>query len=110
MMNIKMRLSEAFNKVKARFTRTERESDAQSGPLTAADRAEETLPQAESLYATAAETICPERDALTPEGAPEDGAAENEPGRMTDEYKAWLKEQREAADAANADVNIDSVQ
>ena len=105
-MNIKMRLSEAFNKVKAKFTRTERESE----PLTAEKRAEETLPQEETLRATTAEEFCPERDALPQEGAPEDPAAETNPSRMTDEYKAWLKEQREAADAANADVNIDSVQ
>ena len=105
-MNIKMRLSEAFNKVKAKFTRTERESE----PLTAEKRAEETLLQEENLRATTAEEFCPERDAQPQEGAPEDPAAEKNPSRMTDEYKAWLKEQREAADAANADVNIDSVQ
>ena len=105
-MNLKMRLSEAFNKVKAKFTRTERESEA----LTAEERAEETLPQEAEPRPAAAEEICPERDALPQEGAPEDGPAETAPSRMTDEYKAWLKEQREAADAANADVNIDSVQ
>ena len=107
-MKLMTRLSEAFNSIKAKFTRTERAADAEAAEMPV----EEELPQAENLSSAAATAeFCPERDGLPQEGAPdENNPADAMPGRMTDEYKAWLQQQRDAADAANADVNIDSVQ
>lgn len=114
MMIFKTRLSEVYNKVKAKLTRREREDEAETAPET-------TETEGLTLTATAPETspvqtdtpvaeTAPEREAGTPGDTPESSDAPAAPSRMTEEYKAWLQQQREAADAANADVNIDNVQ
>lgn len=93
-MGIKERISNVWQKLKNRFSGQDESEEAVDPSQALEEALPKELPEAENCSAEPAS-----RSAEVPE-AGETLVAEV-PSRMTDEYKEWLQQQREAADAAN---------
>lgn len=111
-MGIKERISNVWQKLKNRFSGQDENEELinfsqalEEAP--AEEITEEAVPAeempAEEVQPELLEEECPEEQVSRSAEAPEAGEIPTEPipSRMTDEYKEWLLQQREAADAAN---------
>lgn len=93
-MGIKERISNVWQKLKNRFSGQDESKEVVEPSQAPEEAPVEEIPEEESYPAEPAS-----RSAEVPE-AGETLVAEV-PSRMTGEYKEWLQQQREAADAAN---------
>lgn len=95
-MRIKETFSNMWQKLKNQFGRQGETSEpAESAPEPSAEMAFEPLSTDNPQETPASRT------AEEPEVSQSDDPAAPIPSRMTDEYKEWLQQQREAADAEN---------
>ena len=99
MMNIRERAAYAWSRIVELFSprKPEISPDDLDEDMTEETAEGETKPEAES-----ADPFRMDETAENPEKIPNRMEEDEIPSRMTEEYKAWLAEQREAADADNS--------